>query len=266
MERTRSVVDVANVCARAIRYRGWVSNVRELTPRRTPEMTFQFLDVERSTNGEDWTSQSPRDPLFEVLLERYDVTRTLDVKKVDDVVRAITLGSTHIPPEDEFLVNALDHLHERKYKFAILEAVNGLEILLSHVLDEFLFFQTLMPGKYRKALLGSPQFSLEFRLKGLLYLVLQDSDFQAFSMEKVLKFVSWRNKVVHGLDARRGSGRYDLPQELVQLSPEHRHSQVSEHLYEIGTLMSILSRLGLELGSADDMGIRPKKLEELDPR
>lgn len=256
------IIDVANRCARAIRYRGYVSTMPVLTAQETPDRTFQQIRVERSDDGVDWSEVSPGDPIFDHLRAGYDERRMLDVDRLHWVTLSITLGSSHIPPEDEFVVNALDHLRQRNYRFTILEIVIGLEILLTHVLDQYLFFQTMMPRKHRKEFL-SPQLSLDQRLKGLLHLMLSNEELSRFSLKKVLKVVNWRNTIVHGTETREGEP-YDLPRELMQKSADDRHAVVVEHCAEVERLMRVLSALEHQLGSADGRGIMPRKLVELD--
>src|SRR4029450_5705664 len=102
-----------------------------------------------------------------------------------------------VPPEQEFTTNVLEHLKANNLRLAVLEAIIGLEIVLTRYLRAFLrAYQGTPEDRINKFL--SPDFGLTARLSGVLDLTLNETDRREFDLTKVMTVVSWRNKVTHG--------------------------------------------------------------------
>jgi hypothetical protein len=99
-------------------------------------------------------------------------------------------------PEQEFTVNASEHLYLRNFRLALVESVIGLEIVLSRHLRTYLHTQKKAP----EARIGeflTPNLTLNMRLSGLLVLTLPPDVFQQIDLDTIKKAVRWRNQVVH---------------------------------------------------------------------
>lgn len=101
-----------------------------------------------------------------------------------------------VEPEDEFLTNTIGHLRACNFRLAIVDAVIGLEIVLTRYLKSYLATVKKMP-KSRIQLFLHNDFGLTPRLAGILDLTIHESYLKDVKLDQVLQAVLWRNHIVH---------------------------------------------------------------------
>ncbi|HEX9868845.1 MAG TPA: hypothetical protein VGC99_09670 [Candidatus Tectomicrobia bacterium] len=121
--------------------------------------------------------------------------RKLDTHTWAEIVEAIR-DDLPVLPEQEFTVNAREHLDLRNFRLALVESVIGLEIVLHRHLLAYLRIHKKVPQTRVQEFL-SPNLTLATRLSGLLDLTLPPDALQQINLGNVRKAVGWRNKVVH---------------------------------------------------------------------
>jgi hypothetical protein len=99
-------------------------------------------------------------------------------------------------PEDEFYVNALEHLRTDRFRLAVVEAVVCLEIVLARFLTVYLEQVKGMEHE-RATWIVAPEQGLTMRVGALLDLMLEKADLLTVDRKVVLKVVSWRNAIAH---------------------------------------------------------------------
>jgi hypothetical protein len=189
----------ANRCLRAIRNFGGVSLLRELTSDddESPEQCLRHWQVEASKDGTTWSSLVPAATFEELLtrLARQRATPQLNARKWPEVEEAIQDNLLPLP-EQEFTINAMEHLRLKNFRLALLEAIIGLEIVLTRYLRTYLsVFKGISKERIKEFL--SPQLTLSTRLSGILDLMLSPDDLQHIDRTRVRTAVQWRNDVVH---------------------------------------------------------------------
>lgn len=100
------------------------------------------------------------------------------------------------PPEKEFMVNAIESLRNNNLRMALLEAVIGLEIVLSDYLYLFLNKKRGLPKSKIKQFI-TPQLGLTARLYGLLDLTLGKELLAEINIDIIHNAVQWRNSITH---------------------------------------------------------------------
>src|SRR3990172_8497445 len=194
------LLPIVNRVLRSIRNWGVVAFVAELNPRDDDAKKYiQRWDVQSSEDGENWQAVvKPETGLLSVLLSSFlndERTGNLHVRNWSEIEEAIQ-DNLETPPEQEFLVNSIEHLNLRNFRLALIEAVTCLEIVLTQFLRVYLSINKKL-SKNRIDKFLTPQFSLALRVSGLLDLILDPSDLKEINIDNVRTAISWRNKVVH---------------------------------------------------------------------
>jgi len=152
-----------------------------------------------------------------------DLTRKADEHKDRLAALMVTYPSTHgvfeeaiqddlqPRPELEFTTNAIEHLRLGNHRFALLEAIIGLEIVLARFLQSYLKVRKGL-SKTRIEKFLSPDLGLTARVAGVLDLVLTKEQLEQTRIENVLSAIKWRNTVVH----RTGRLPDNLPEETLR--------------------------------------------------
>src|SRR5262249_22809652 len=111
-----------------------------------------------------------------------------------DIVEAVEENEPPSPAQ-EFVVNALEHVTLGNFRYAILEAVIALEIVLARYLRLALERRDLPKEAIDDFL--SPQLALRDRVSVLLNLTLGRDALQDYDFGKILTVIRWRNHIVH---------------------------------------------------------------------
>jgi len=181
-------------------------------PETLPKKSAETEDVETelrmwapgtSTDGESWTKMFPPDGLLGLdtfasggsLASLSSESADLNVFYWPDVCEALE-GNKEPPPELEFYTNTIGHVRQKNYRLAILESIICLEIVLTQFLTEYLTVTIELP-KRRLIKFLSSDIGLTARLSALLNLTLHQSFLQDIDLDKVIKVVEWRNRVMH---------------------------------------------------------------------
>ncbi len=191
---------------RVIRNVGIAPELPESLPREDSlEEELRTWGPEVSEDGVTWTPVFPPEPRrgFRSLLggllgprkEGFAMNAELNVLHWEHI-REVLEDNIEIPPEDEFLTNTTGHLRGRNYRLAVVDAVIGLEIVLSRYLKAYLAVaKGLSKPRIRDFL--RHDFGLTARLSGILDLTMHESYLKDVNLDHVLKAVEWRNGIVH---------------------------------------------------------------------
>lgn len=191
-----------NRVLRAIRNAGTVTHLREFsTEAQDPDDALEEWQVETSEEGNEWRRVVYRERgLEEVLMwqmmreNRHSRHSHLDASRWPMIVEAV---EDNLPPrpEQEFVANSIEYFLDGNLRMSLIEAVVGLEIVLSEFIREDLASRGFARNRITD-LLG-PQLDLRTRLELLLPLILSPAEVDATNRGLVANAVSWRNKAVH---------------------------------------------------------------------
>lgn len=125
-----------------------------------------------------------------------DGRANFNVRYRDDVEEAF-LSGLEPPPEYQYAVNALEALNMHKIRWAIVEAVIGLDIAVARYLEAYLRSRSF-PKRVIDDFL-SPQLDLKRRVSVLLPSYLEESDgvLRGERLVRVLSAINARNRIVH---------------------------------------------------------------------
>jgi len=159
---------------------------------------------ETSADGESWT-QLPKSKGFDLRLlfvtskfsraARLSEDAELNVALWPDIVEALE-DNKEPPPEMEFFTNATGHLRQKNFRLTVVESIVCLEIVLTQFISNYLSISAKVKKENVERFL-SPEFGLTARLSGLLNLTLHESYLKEIDLDRILKVVEWRNKVIH---------------------------------------------------------------------
>ncbi len=221
---------LTNRILQAIRNAGMVPLLRQLYDYdgEDYEATLTHWKAESDNGDGSWKPlviTPPGSRLFLAMAAAFPLdTPELRASKWPEIDEAIQDNLTP-PPEQEFTVNAIEHLRQKNLRLALLESIIGLEIVLTRHITEHLKAYTGIPKERIKKFL-SPSFGLTARLSGILDLTLTADNLKDINLKKILAAVKWRNAITHGTG--------HLPQNL----PD---SKVRDVIGEVLTLITLLT-------------------------
>lgn len=207
---------LANRCLRGIRNFGLVPSLRELRgrPDENAEEVLRGWQVQVATDLE-WRTLLPEpelSPIFGALFgagsaQVYAEMGAGSWPRIEEAIQ----DDIAPPPELEFTTNAIEHLRLGNLRLALLEAIIGLEIVLTRYLTLYLqIHKGLSKNRIRQFL--TPELGLSAKLAAVLDLTLTKSDLKSMNLEKAKAAVNWRNTVMH----RTGNLPAGLPEETVR--------------------------------------------------
>jgi hypothetical protein len=191
---------------RVIRNVGFVPELPESLPRNESlEEILRSWKSQMSSDGATWTTALPPDSErgYRSLLRlsgrsgfASDFTRMPELNIIYwSRIKEVLEDNVEIAPEDEFLTNTIGHLRACNFRLALIDAVIGLEIVLTRYLRCYLGTIKKMPKKRIDAFLLN-DFGLTPRLAGILDLTMHESYLRDIKLDQVLKAVTWRNHIV----------------------------------------------------------------------
>lgn len=141
-----------------IRNVGFVPELPESLPRNEPlEEILRSWKPEMSSDGATWTTGLPPDSergyrsLFGILGRSgfvSDFTRMPELKVIYWArIKEVLEDDLEIAPQDEFLTNTIGHLRACNFRLALIDAVIGLEIVLTRYLRCYLVTIKKMPKR-----------------------------------------------------------------------------------------------------------------------
>lgn len=241
---------------RVIRNVGFVPELPESLPRNEPlgEILCSWKP-EMSSDGATWTASLPPDSehgyrsLFWIFGRSgfvSDFTRMPELKVIYWArIKEVLEDDLEIAPQDEFLTNTIGHLRACNFRLALVDAVIGLEIVLTRYLRCYLTTIKKIPGKRIEIFLRN-DFGLTPRLAGILDLTMHESYLRGIKLDQVLQAVTWRNHIVH----RTG-----------QLPANVSVATVREHIDEVLALARTLAELYVDTASFSDRQVIGEKLK-----
>lgn len=200
---------VASRVFNVIRNFGLVPEIPENLPAKLEKggnLEAEVLDwiPEESTDGESWTP-IPKSKGFDFLLlfvtsrfsraARFSEHTELNVALWPDIVEALE-DNKEPPPEMEFFTNAIGHFRQKNFRLAVVESIVCLEVVFTQFISNYLSISAKVKKENLQRFL-SPELGLTARLSGLLNLTLHESYLKEIDLDRVLKVVEWRNKIIH---------------------------------------------------------------------
>jgi hypothetical protein len=245
------VAKVANRILLSIRNFGMVAHIGEVKIARSPfagvESTLRQWQVEVIDEAGQVQVLFPVDSAvlgFSLLLGQSAATPSgeLEAFRWSDILEAVELD-LRPGAHQEFLTNALEHARLGNLRYALLEAVICLEIMLTRFLR--LSLQQKGLSNERISAFLTPQLGLTARVGVVLNLLLPGIDFGDVS--NVLQAIRWRNELVHETGHLRES--------LTEI-------EIRRGIAAVVVLASILASKVEELAAADEMLRLTRKLGE----
>jgi hypothetical protein len=193
---------IVNKTLRAIRNFGRVTTARDYKPDQIevkPEDRLRAWKASVRIGGK-WTEVAPQQERggFGAILFGFDesVERgSLSMRRWKDIEQAL-LENLNPNPEDEFLTNALQHLHDANFRLALIEATVCLEIVLSQCLIVYLEVKRHFPKRKIESVLSNV--GLTSRVGLILDLIFTAEERSKAELDSVLRAIGWRNKIIHG--------------------------------------------------------------------
>ena len=191
---------IINRILRALRNWGFVYSIVEINPNDAKaEYLIRSWNVEYSSDSVVWKKmvESPKG-ILSALIAYSDPDDQIEILTVNNwisVEEAIQDKLTP-PPEQEFLANAKQHLKQRNYRVAIVEAIICLEIVLSQFLKAYLKIEKSISQERINDFLTTG-FGIKSKVSGLLDLVLSLEDMRLIELDNIRTAIEWRNKIVH---------------------------------------------------------------------
>ena len=235
---------------RVIQNVGFVPELPESLPRNEPlDETLRSWQPEVSSDGTTWTKLLPPVSKLKYSMLFGFAGRSGFASKAElnmpfwSRIKEVLEDNLEIEPEDEFLTNTKGHLRACNFRLAIVDAVIGLEIVLTRYLRSYLANVKKMPKQRVDSFLRN-DFGLTSRLAGILDLTMHESYLKDEKVDQVLQAVTWRNHIVHK------TGR---------LPPQVPGVTVREHIDAVLHLANTLANLYVDtLAFPDKESIREK--------
>lgn len=241
-ELVDSLIPIVNRTLAAIRNFGWVTTAREYKPEEKPETLLQAWGSKARIDGK-WKEIAPKPERDQMgvfgLFELNENTErgSLSIDHWQDIEQALVEGLKP-NPEQEFLTNSLQHLErENNMRLALIEATVCLEIVLSECVRLDLEVKRHFNKKKISDVLNNVGLTSKVGL--LAESVLSPNEGSREQINKVLKAISWRNKIIHH------SGH--IPQSVPA-------AEVKDAIYAMLSLSLTLGRKRDKLRAEPEMG------------
>ncbi|MCR8645666.1 hypothetical protein NV379_23785 [Paenibacillus sp. N1-5-1-14] len=192
------LIDTSNRFIRSVRNFGLVAPLKELSYNFSQYNYILLIWSVEILNEETWMPLLDKSIDRSLLFNVYSNLQSLvniNMMKWNDIEEAMLQDITP-SPEIEFTTNALEHLINKNYRYAVVESIIGLEIVLTRFLTKYLTSSKGFSSNRVKDFL-STEFGLYAKLSGLLDLILNIDELQLTDLEKVKSVVKWRNHIVH---------------------------------------------------------------------
>jgi hypothetical protein len=198
---TALLVRAANAFLTAIRNFGTVPHIAPFRhTAQDAESILRHWAVETSNDGETWTAPAtPPKNLFDIFGFSSpfsgEMSRSISKTLWSEVTEALEDGLLPAP-EQEFVANALEHIHRGNFRLAVVESIVCLEIVLTQFLRAYLTTSRQLPASHVNKFL-TPSLTLFDRLSVILDLTLSPEELGEVDVTRILTTVSWRNTIVH---------------------------------------------------------------------
>jgi hypothetical protein len=197
-ELVNLLMPIVNRTLAAIRNFGWVTTAREYKLEEKPETLLRAWEAKVRIRGK-WREIAPKPHetglygLFE--LDNNIERGSLSIDHWRDIEQALVEGLKP-NPEQEFLTNSLQHLErEKNLRLALIEATVCLEIVLSECLRLHLEVKRRFSKKKVHDVLNNVGLTSKVGL--LADSLLSWNEQSNERIDKVLKAINWRNKIIH---------------------------------------------------------------------
>jgi hypothetical protein len=199
-ELVNLLMPIVNRTLAAIRNFGWVTTAKKYKPEEKPETLLQAWGAKARIRGK-WTEIAPKPKRDEMglyglfALNENTERGSLSIGHWRDIEQALVEGLKP-NPEQEFLTNSLQHIErEKNLRLALIEATVCLEIVLSECLRLHLQVRRHFDKKKINSVLNNVGLTSKVGLFAESLLSLNERSKE--QVDKVLKAITWRNKIIH---------------------------------------------------------------------
>ncbi|WP_433581618.1 hypothetical protein [Paenibacillus amylolyticus] len=199
----KTIVSITNIFAKAVRLGGYCPLIHEigLDSNNDYGTLFNKVGLMKSEGVKDGHPVVSFQTVanYGDMGEKYNIiigSGYLQLDVWNSVIKKAVVESFLFPPERAFLVNSIEQRHLKNYRIGIIEATIALEISLNKYLQSYLSHYKGLPKTRLDKFLG-PDLGLYTRVNGLLILTLSEETISQIDLDSVLKFITWRNKIIH---------------------------------------------------------------------
>lgn len=199
------LMDIANHCILQIRSVGIVPDAHPISVRisEEPRFVLRKWNVETSEEGNIWTELSPMASL-QSSLRAYVASQLVRRSKAKGWLNGLRWSSIRRQLEEgkepdasaQCSVNAEEYAANDNLRLAVLESVTALELALAEYLRGYCMEVRHMTKKQADDFLV-PELTLSMRLKGLLPLLVDETELSLVTLNQIGRVVGWRNNIVH---------------------------------------------------------------------
>ena len=196
----KNVITITNIVAKAIRLNGFGTGIHEISFDSNDFGDFiKKANLIKVQNINELPDISCKDEEDIENSNHNDISIGTGVIHLSawniNVLYAIEEGYI-FPPERAFHVNCIEQYHLKNFRISVIEATIALEIALNKYLKIYLSkYKGLSRDNVEKFL--GPDLGLTSRVRGLLILTLSEESLVNLDIDAVLKFINWRNKIIH---------------------------------------------------------------------
>ena len=215
-ELSEIILAIGNRCINAMRNMGRVCNFTpySISPGIGSTLFFFHWSVEINREGNYWESVIPNSKDIDELLllvgkEKPPGTADFYVENWI-LVEEFIQHDIEFPPEFVFSANAVENYQNKNYRVSLLEAIIGLEIVISKYIKAY-FTDYKRFQKFMFEKLDSPNLTLSMKVPGILQLMLDKQGAETFDWKIIKSAIGWRNEIMH----RSGTFKRGIePQEI----------------------------------------------------
>jgi hypothetical protein len=243
-----------NKVLNAIRNFGMVAEVNEIHPeKKETEYHLRYWNIEIIDNEDKKKKLFPDDVDFPFFLDYIYKLKSSTAGEnplmyshtLPDIIERIE-DDISIPPEKEFLTNAIGFWRSKNYRMAVVESIIGLEIVLSQFLRAYLKKYTSIQKKEIK------DFLFRIGLKHKISVVLKlpfvlSENLKYINFSNVIEVISWRNDIVH---------------EKGKLDSNLKNGELRDGISSVITLANILARQREQIKYSSDFEKISNTIEE----
>jgi hypothetical protein len=192
------IIKIRNRCLRSLRNWGYASSINDTIFLDIKDIEYYFFewDVKYSADAENWNNIFPEPDTKEILFRREGINiPSIELNRWAEIEEAIQ-NNLEPPPEQEFIINSIEHLNNKNYRISLIESIIALEIVFNEFLKlYFSFYFGLDNSKISKFL--NPQLGLTAKISVLLNMCLEQDELKKIKFDEILKGIDLRNTIIH---------------------------------------------------------------------
>lgn len=195
---------ISNRLLFSFRHFGPASGIHELnTNFKKPEYYLYKWKIQFTKDGKAWEDIIDTSE-YEIMVNIFTEEATIDTLNknilstgnISTIEEAIVEKYT-LDPEQEFITNSLEHFKNNNLRLSLIEAIIGLEVVLSQSIKIYLKeIEALSNGKIKSFLKND--LGLTAKVSVMLHLIFSKDDLDNLDIPIVLIAINMRNNIIHG--------------------------------------------------------------------